>query len=149
MAVDKQPLTAARQQADSATWAADQQQATHQQTAAAPDAATPDSLGAKCMRMMAHKLHYVTFLPLILISVLQSINILVAAIVSTAIVCLLLLLSFWCYKAGHVKVRCVDLTGCWVCIFVGLSTCPAVASGVQPAACLLQTIAQSPRKPVN
>jgi len=64
----------------------------------------PEPWRQRFLRVLAGNLHYVTFLPLVLISVLQSINILAAAITCTGLVCLFILVSYCCYKAGHVKV---------------------------------------------
>lgn len=65
----------------------------------------PEPWRHRIPRVLAGNLHYVTFLPLVLISVLQSINILAAAITCTGLVCLFILVSYCCHKAGYVKVR--------------------------------------------
>jgi hypothetical protein len=65
----------------------------------------PEPWRQRFLRVLAGNLHYVTFLPLVLISALQSINILAAAITCTGLVCFFILVSYCCFKAGHVKVR--------------------------------------------
>lgn len=99
MAVNKQPLTDGRDTSvsDQTHHAVPEPQQQQQQQ--------QEPLSKRFMTKLAHNMHYMTFLPLILISVLGSIDILVAAVVSTALVCLILLLSFCCHKAGYVKVR--------------------------------------------
>lgn len=58
----------------------------------------------RVLRGIAHHLHIATFLPLVLISALRSIDIMVAAVVCTTVVLCILFLSFCAYKAGYVQV---------------------------------------------
>lgn len=71
---------------------------------APPQLEGPEPWGTRFMRSLGHNLHYLTFLPLVLLGVLQVFNVLLAAALSTAVACLILLLGFRCHKAGHVKV---------------------------------------------
>jgi hypothetical protein len=56
------------------------------------------------MKGLSHNLHYVTFMPLILIGVLSSVNLLLAAAVCTGLVACIILLSYCCFRRGYVKV---------------------------------------------
>lgn len=66
--------------------------------------AAVESWQTKVMKGLAHNLHYVTFLPLILIGVLADVSLLLAAAVCTSLVACILLLSYCCFRCGHVKV---------------------------------------------
>jgi hypothetical protein len=58
----------------------------------------------KVIKGLAHNMHYFTFLPLILIGVLSDVSLLLAAAVCTSLVACILLLSYCCFRCGHVKV---------------------------------------------
>jgi hypothetical protein len=98
MAVDKEALTAAAHHVDIF-------RETDQHVAEAPADIPVETKGSKLLRVVGHNLHYITFLPLVVISILQDINLLLAAVVCTSIVTIILLLSYICYRAGVVKVR--------------------------------------------
>jgi hypothetical protein len=99
MAVDKEALTAAAHQVDTCNNEA------YQHAAEAPADIAVETKSSKLLRVMGHNLHYFTFLPLVIISILQDINLLLAAVINTSIVTLILLLSYICHRAGVVKVR--------------------------------------------
>jgi len=98
MPVDKLPLTQADLHEQDASQSADQLVQSHHQVKATL------TWQQKLLKGVASNLHYVTFLPLITISVLQDINIVAAAAACTSMVLLLILASFCCYRAGFVKV---------------------------------------------
>jgi hypothetical protein len=69
--------------------------------------------------VFAHHMHYLTFLPLIIIGVLQDINVVLAAVICVCIVCFLLLTGFFLKRGGYIKVRSThalmaSLSGVWM-----------------------------------
>lgn len=58
----------------------------------------------RILSVLARNMHYLTFIPLILVSVLGSVNLLIAAVVSSGLVTCLIALSYVCHRAGLVKV---------------------------------------------
>lgn len=80
------------------------QQAQHPPAAPAQVPA-PETWRQKLLRGVSHNLHYFTFLPLILISVFQDINLQLGTLLCTGIVVCILLLSFIGHRAGYIKVR--------------------------------------------
>lgn len=67
-------------------------------------AAPEQSGGHRVLSKVAQNIHYFTFLPLIIISVLSDISLVLAASICTGLVVCIILLSFVCYRAGIVKV---------------------------------------------
>lgn len=100
MPVDKLPLTQADLHEHDASQSADQLVQSHHQD----QVKAPVTWQLKFLKGVASNLHYVTFLPLIIISILQDINIVAAAAACTSLVLLLIFTSFCCYRAGFVKV---------------------------------------------
>eukprot|EP00775_Hariotina_reticulata_P005337 gene5337-5574_t len=64
----------------------------------------PSSGQNRVITLLAKNIHYFTFLPLITIGILQDINIVLAAGINVAIVCLLLLTGFFLKRGGYIKV---------------------------------------------
>lgn len=132
MAVDKEALTAADHHVD-VSEQTDQQVDT---ASAAGDVAV-ESRGRKLLRGLAYNMHYLTFLPLIIMSVLQDVNLLVAAIISAFLVTCILILSCICYRAGVVKVTVLAAaraaaacSTCGTCIYGGAAWAPEIAAAV-------------------
>lgn len=57
-----------------------------------------------CLRGLANNLHYVTFMPLIIIGVLQDIDVVMAAGICVGIVCTLILVGGLLKRGGYIKV---------------------------------------------
>lgn len=99
MAVAKEPLIAEQHHLDVSA-AADQPAGTLTATAAAP----AESRRMRFLSVLARNMHYLTFIPLILVSVLGSVHVFIAAVVASGLVTCLIALSYVCHKAGLVKV---------------------------------------------
>lgn len=100
MAVAKEPLIAEHHHIDVSA-AADQQPTAGTPTTTAPPA---ESHSMRFLSVLARNMHYLTFIPLILVSVLASVNLLIAAVVASGLVTCLIVLSYMCHRAGLVKV---------------------------------------------
>lgn len=129
MAVAKEPLIAEQHPLDVSA-------AADQPTAGTPTAATPppESRGTRFLSVLARNMHYLTFIPLILVSVLASVNLLIAAVVASGLVTCLIVLGYVCHRAGLVKVStraeephgsCIHTKGRWHCITLTLTHTPA------------------------
>jgi uncharacterized membrane protein len=62
----------------------------------------------KFMRGLAHNIHLLTFFPIVLISILSGVNLLLAAVLCTCLVVWIIVVSYCCFRGGHIKVGAVS-----------------------------------------
>lgn len=71
----------------------------------------PERLHQRLLRVLAHNMHFVTFLPLIIMSVLQDVHLFLAALISTCLVVTFLLVGFILHRNHYIKVRSYQAPG--------------------------------------
>lgn len=112
MAKDKQGI--ARAELLDADSSFDTSSSAVDQSRTGPVAAAAEPWQTKFMRGLAHNIHLLTFFPIILISILSGVNLMLAAVLCTCLVVLIIVLTYFCFRQGHVKVGAA-LGGVLVC----------------------------------
>jgi hypothetical protein len=102
------------------------------------DAPPKASLARRIVQQVAWNTHYLTFAPIVIMSVLQDLHLLLAALLNTCLAVTMLLLGFGFMRGRFIKVGWRGVASCRVPVEWACQRC-----GQTPASCSIQ---QRPRR---